>query len=131
MITIQPSTPTADTSVSFTFTGLSPCPVTTQTIEGTELIFEVMDSTENPCLGTAIPYEFTWHAGTLEAGEYQVMHIDPRMPTETQSFVVVQGTQTSPEAIPATGLGATIVLAALLSLIAVKSLRRNHARASR
>ncbi|HKL49647.1 MAG TPA: hypothetical protein VJ902_07785 [Wenzhouxiangellaceae bacterium] len=131
MITVQPSNPSADTPVSFTFTGGSPCPVTTQTIEGTEFIFEVRDSTENPCLGTPLPYTFTWNVGTLAAGDYQVTHIDPRMPTETQSFVVAQGTQTSPESIPATGLGATIVLAALLSLLAAKSLNRIKARDSR
>jgi len=48
------------------------------------------------------------------------------MPTETLSFVVVQGTQPSAENIPTLGLGSTIILAALISIVAVKILQRNR-----
>lgn len=130
MITIQPLNPTTETPVEFTFRGGSPCPVTSQTIEGTEFIFAVRDADQGVCLGTPIPYEFTWNAGTLEAGEYQVTHIDPRMPTETLSFIVVQGTQPSAETIPTLGLGSTIILAALVCLVAVRILQRNRIRTS-
>tara|TARA_Y100001933_G_scaffold116503_1_gene116548 strand:- start:124 stop:519 length:396 start_codon:yes stop_codon:yes gene_type:complete len=130
MITIQPSNPTSDTSVAFVFTGGSPCPVPSQTIDGSEFIFEVQDDDQGPCLGTPIPYEFTWNAGTLDAGAYQVTHIDPRMPTETLSFIVVEGTQPSSETIPAMGLGSTIILAALISVVAARVLQRNRRRTS-
>lgn len=128
MITIYPSSPTSDTPVTFTFTGPSPCPVTSQTIDGTEFIFEVRDDDQGPCLSTPVPYEFTWNAGTIEIGEYQVTHLDPRMPAETLAFVVVQGAQPSAEAIPTLGFGSTIILAALVSLVAVQILRRNRSR---
>ena len=108
----------------------SPCPVPSQTIAGTEFIFEVRDAEQGVCLSTPIPYEFTWNAGTLDAGEYQVTHIDPRMPTETLSFVVVQGTQPSAKTIPTLGFGSTIILAALVSIVAIKILQRNRIRTS-
>ncbi len=128
MITIQPLNPTSETPVEFTFRWGSPCPVTSQTIEGTEFIFEVRDADQGVCLSTPIPYEFTWNVGTLDAGEYQVTPSDPRMPTETLSFVVVQGTQPSAETIPAMGLGSTMILAALICLVAARILQRNRIR---
>jgi hypothetical protein len=133
-ISIAPADPTTDTPVTFTFVGGSGCPDPVQSIDGAEFIFDVKNRTTHPdgiCLGAPIPYEFDWTVGPLEAGDYQVTHINlPFQETETQSFVVVEGSgPPDPAPIPTTGVVGALVLAAALALVASRVSRRGRAAA--
>lgn len=124
-IIIEPENPTTSTPVVFTFRGGSPCPDPVQTISGSDFIFEVPDGGAQICLGTPIPYEFTWEVGILDAGEYRVVHDNPRIDPEIQSFTVAAGTAPPPAAaIPAMGPVAVIALVLAVALIASRLLSR-------
>ena len=119
-ISIDPAGPTSESPVTFTFNGGSGCPDPVPTIDGTEFIFEVDNSSSGVCLGAPVPYQLDWTVGPLEAGEYRVTHINP--PTqinETEVFVVVQGpTPTDPAQIPAIDMVGAVILTAALGLVA-------------
>jgi len=133
-ISIHPENPTSHSVITFTFIGGSGCPNPVRSIEGSEFIFEVENSPVPPgniCLGAALPYQYFWRVGPLEAGDYQVTHINlPFQETETQSFVVVEGSgPPEPAPIPTTGVAGALVLAAGLALVASRVFRRGRAAA--
>lgn len=132
-ISIEPAAPTTDTLVTFTFIGGSGCPNPLRTIDGSEFVFDVKHSRVpldgGICLSAPIPYELEWIVGPLEAGDYEVTHINlPFQETETQSFVVVEGSAPGgPAPIPTTGAVGALLLAVALALVARRVLRRGRA----
>ena len=131
-ISIDPTVPTTDTPVTLVFTTFSKCPETIETIDGFELTFEVRDTPNSSgfCLTTATLMELTWEVGVLDAGEYRITHISPWLETETESFVVVEGSgPPDPAPIPTTGVVGALVLAAALALVASRVFRRGRATA--
>lgn len=129
-ISVDPAVPTTDSPVTLVFTTFSKCPETIETIDGFELTFEVRDSPNSNgfCLTTATRMELTWEVRVLDAGEYQVTHISPWLDTETESFVVIEGsTPGGPAPIPTTGAVGALVLAVALALAASRILRRGRA----
>jgi hypothetical protein len=123
MITISPENPTTASDVTFTFKGGSACPVTTQTVDGNEFVFEVQNDPAGPCLSAPVPYTFTWRVGNLEEGQYQVTHIDSRAGGVSEQFEVGQASAGWPVSIPTMGLAGAAVLVALVAVAASKSLR--------